>query len=275
LDNLTNSDIFNRTKTNTDYLVSWAEFPIDGIKLIRAKTKAHFASIGLSLFGGSLMRHFNNVETNRMENRVSPRLETNKKNENHIKIMLPLPWPNRPLDKMINHWTASFMKVPVSRRITAYERLHETNKDFWSVIYSGSPQLCRNQPPLLCFLPSPVLKLFVQSNLGMGIFFSSVPGLHQEDLYLLGHRVVALRSIGGPQFQQTGIFGSIFTYRGQASFNITVNKELISTQESLDHLTSKLCQLELEEILKNCDISVPSHTHEFNNNFKLSNKKFS
>jgi len=167
---------------------------------------------------------------------------------------------------MVNHWTASFMKVPVSRRITAYERLHETNKDFWSVLYSGSPQLCRNQPPLLCFLPSPILKLFVQSNLGMGIFFSSVPGMHQEDLYLLGHRVTALRSIGGPQFQQTGIFGSIFTYRGQASFNITVNKELISSQESLDILTSKLCPMELEEILKNCGLS-----HELNNNNSSNN----
>ena len=103
-DNLTNSDIFNRTKKRTDYFVSWAEFPMDGIKLIRAKTKAHFASIGLSLFGGTIMRHFNNEETNKMENRTSPKCETNSNNENHIKIMLPLPWPNRPLDKMINHW---------------------------------------------------------------------------------------------------------------------------------------------------------------------------
>lgn len=94
-DNLMNSDYFNRNKIKQEHLVSWTTFPSESLKAIRAKTNVHFSSIGLSLFGGFLSRHF------------SKELQNNDDgidNDKHLRIMLPLPWPNHPTDKMVNHW---------------------------------------------------------------------------------------------------------------------------------------------------------------------------
>jgi len=167
------------------------KFDLDKYKLIRRRTRSHFASVGMTLMTGALRRFL-------LEQDSGDQIPS------QVSIMHSLPKSGHPLTRLVNHWNVGLFKNAISIA-SPIARLDSAERDFHRYTEEeGVQQVLDFHMPLLGLLPAKLIELLFSLNFGTGMGFTSVPAFENEATFLKKHRVIHMCKVFGLQWQQTG-----------------------------------------------------------------------
>jgi hypothetical protein len=210
-------------------LTSCTTLPLEKVRQIRKIERCLFPTVLAAILSQAIYRLWQNSGKTKIPN--------------HIRMVIPTPWPNRSTKRISNHaaWLHAEARLGDANVINRFEA--SVKYSYMSGLHGIMWEIFRG----LYLLPKPCLAVYTswgERNLP-AVVLSSIPG-SLEAVQLMGHKVLEsypVLSLGC----STGMNAAFTTYAGEVHASIRVSKELFPTQEVLDQLLKKYLHEELED----------------------------